>query len=89
MSFNIFADNVAAINSKQGIETTLSGATRDFSITKVQWILISVSTNLRYETSPSSSSEASEKWCSVTSLTDLKFDGLKYLLTAMSPSILR
>ena len=52
MSFDIFTDNVAAVNSKPGIETNLSGARCEFPITKSQWILISVSTNLSYETWP-------------------------------------
>ena len=50
MSFDFFRDNVAAINSKRGIETNLSEATREFPVTTVQWILFSISTNLRYET---------------------------------------
>ena len=48
----ILVDKNAAANSNFGIDVYIIVPTRDFAITKLQWTLPAVSTNLRYVACP-------------------------------------
>ena len=76
-----WAAKTAADSSNLGTVIGLRGATQDFPIRNVQWILSLTSTNLRYVTAPYAFCNASAKLCNSAIFKSPKRAGLTHLST--------